>query len=497
MKRLARMILSRTSLILLLLLLQIALFLYILLYVSKFTYVHTFLYIISVIIVMYLIYKEENPVYKLSWIVPILIFPLFGGIFYLLYRNRNIGKRVLKRFSDADQERIKELKLYDHTEPDNHKISKYLSTYGWYSYHNTETTFLGSGQEMFEALKDSLIHAKKYIFMEFFIIKNGRMWQDILEILKLKATEGVEIHLIYDDFGSSTLPYNFVKKMKAYNIHAYQFNPMRIHLNFAMNYRDHKKIVVIDGKIGFTGGINIGDEYINLEHPFGKWQDAGIKLEGNALYSIVTNFVYTLRFMRQERLDVEDYINKDCTVTNNQSLVIPFFDVPIDKDLTNKNVYFSMIMRAQREILITTPYLIIDNELSTALKLAVKTGVKVKIIIPYIPDKKLVFMVTESYAEELSTTGVEIYRFTPGFIHSKMMIVDGEIAMIGTANLDFRSLYLHFENSVYLEDHKTIGDMIDYFNETCEASELIDKFQNKNIFTKILKIILKGFASLM
>ncbi len=497
MKRLLRMILSRTSFILLLLLLQIAAFILVLHYISRFTYVHTILYLITDIIVIYLIYKEENPVYKLSWIVPILIFPLFGGFFYLFYKNRNVSKKVIKRFEQADKERFEYLYNYQKHKPQNNKIETYLHNIGWMSFNQTRTDFLGSGESMFESMKASLLEAKSYIFLEFFIIKDGQMWQEILDILKQKVLDGVEVYLIYDDFGSSSLPYKYPRTLKSYGIHAHAFNPMRIHLNFAMNYRDHKKIVIIDGKIAYTGGINIGDEYINLEHPFGHWQDAGIKLEGRAVTALVINYINQLKFMGHEHLDLEDYVIHDFNHISNDAMVIPFTDVPIDHELANKNVYMQMIMQAKKEILVTTPYLIIDNELATALKLAAKSGIDVKIIIPYIPDKKIVFIVTESYAEELIQAGVKIYRYKPGFIHSKMMIIDDEVAMIGTANLDFRSLYLHFENSVYLEDKNTINEMRAFFNHTTDVSTLVSDVKNPNLFVRILKVVLRGFASLM
>ena len=497
MKRLLRMILSRTSFILLLLLLQIIAFIFVLHYISRFTYVHTILYIITDIIVIYLIYKEDNPVYKLSWIVPILIFPLFGGFFYLFYKNRNVSKKVIRRFKQADKERFEYLYNYQNHKPQDHKIETYLHNIGWMSFDQTKTDFLGSGESMFESMKASLLEAKSYIFLEFFIIKDGQMWQEILDILKQKVLDGVEVYLIYDDFGSSSLPYKYSKKLKTFGIHAHAFNPMRIHLNFAMNYRDHKKIVIIDGKIAYTGGINIGDEYINLEHPFGHWQDAGIKLEGRAVTALVINYINQLKFMGHEHLYLDDYVKHDFNHISNDSMVIPFTDVPIDQELANKNVYLQMIMQAKKEILVTTPYLIIDNELATALKLAAKSGIDVKIIIPYIPDKKIVFIVTESYAEELIQAGVKIYRYKPGFIHSKMMIIDDNIAMIGTANLDFRSLYLHFENSAYLEDKNTINDMKVFFNHTTDVSTLVSDVKNPNLLVRILKVVLRGFASLM
>ncbi|MBN2300549.1 MAG: cardiolipin synthase [Acholeplasmataceae bacterium] len=493
MKRIVRMLLSRTFLIMLLVLAQIFLFLYFIDFISDYQYVNDLFYVISVIIVIYLITKEENPVYKLSWIIPILIFPLFGGIFYLLYRQRNVSKSILKKHRNIDLNRYD----YTHMMPNQLKTkdSVYLENLNWPTYAQTETKFLSSGEALFEAMKKDIEAAEKYIFLEFFIISPGRMWNEILELLKTKAKQGVEIKILYDDFGSSLLPYRYTKKLATYGIEAINFNPMRMHLNFAMNYRDHRKIIVIDGKVAYTGGINIGDEYINLTHPYGHWKDAGIRLEGDAVWSLIIGFLENWRFQTTDDIDYEYYQNNH--KKESTGYIIPFTDTPLDSETTNKNIYLSLISQAQESILITSPYLIIDNELTTALKYASKAGVKVKIIIPYVPDKKIVFMVTESYVPELMEAGAEVYRYKPGFIHSKMMIVDGKRALIGTANLDFRSLYLHFENSVYLEQTPSIDDMVLFFNQTIEESITIKSLGKRNFIYRIVQILLRGFSSIL
>jgi len=314
--------------------------------------------------------------------------------------------------------------------------------------------------------------------------------------LKLKVKEGVEVKVLYDDFGSSTLPYQYKKKLRSYGIEAYSFNPMRIHLNFAMNYRDHRKIVVIDGNVGYTGGINIGDEYINKITPFGHWQDAGIRLEGRAVWSLLLGFLENWRFTSRKEIDYAFY--KGTTdFSENDGFVTPFSDTPLDKELSTKNIYLSLINSAKSTIYITSPYLIIDNELTTALKFAAKSGIDIKIIIPYIADKKIIFMVTESYVPELMEAGVEVYRYQPGFIHSKMMIVDDQKAMIGTANLDFRSLYLHFENMVYLDRCNSVHEMTDFFNKTIDKSVIIKQTDKRGMIYRLLQIIFRGFSSLM
>jgi len=493
MKRLLRMVLSRTSLILILILAQLGFLFYVLNYLSQYLYIQIINYTLSVLIVLYLLVKEENPIYKLSWIMPILIFPLFGGIFYIIYRQQNFSKKVLSRFIGIDRDRMHHVKDIKNTL--GNKTSNYLSQLNWPVYQNTKTTFLNSGEVMYQTMLRDLWKAKSFIFLEFFIINKGIMWDNILQILVEKAKEGVEIKLIYDDFGSSTLPYRYHRHLKRLGIDAVPFNPMRLHLNFAMNYRDHRKIVVIDGKIGYTGGINIGDEYINRIQPFGHWLDAGIRIEGDAVWSLSLCFLENYRFQTNKHIDYLFY--KRPQDVQSDGYVAPFNDTPLDRELVSKSMYLSLINEAKHTIHITTPYLIIDNELSEALKLAAKSGVDVKIIIPYVPDKKIIFMVTESYVPELMQAGVKVYRYTPGFIHSKMMIIDGREAMIGTCNLDFRSLYLHFENSVYLNQVSALDDMKKYINETIDVSNQVDHIGKRNIIYRLLQVILRGFASLM
>lgn len=487
------MIVSRTTLILLLLLAQIALFFVLVEYVSNIGDWSIAFYTVSIIIVIYLVAKEENPYYKISWIIPILVFPLFGGLFYLFYRQRNLSSTVLQRHLNIDLNRYD----YVHTIENKLKTKKanYLDNQNWPAYSNTKTDFLSSGEAMFEAMLKDIQNAKKYIFLEFFIISPGEMWDSLLNVLKEKIKEGLDVKLIFDDFGSSSLPFRYEKKLRKMGFDVINFNPMRIHLNFAMNYRDHRKIVVIDGNIGYTGGINIGDEYINKISPFGHWLDAGIRIEGEAVWSLVISFLETYRFMGKKDIDYERY--QGDLVSESDGYVAPFGDTPLDKELTTKNMYLSMLSAANTSIDITTPYLIIDNELNTALKLAAKSGVKVRIIIPHVPDKRIVYMVTESYVPELIQAGCNVYRYEPGFIHSKMMIVDNNKAMIGTANLDFRSLYLHFENSVFLDGCQTINEMTKFFDSTIEKSICITKSGKRNIIYRLIQVMLKGFSTLM
>lgn len=494
MKRLLRLLLSRTSFILLLLTAQIIFFFYSIKFLSQFQYVHTFLYSITVIIIAYLLYREENPIYKLTWIIPILIFPLFGGLFYLFYKNTNISKKVLKRYKDIEDHRIALFKDAPILDTD-YKIFNYLHTLGWPTYQNTKTTYLKTGPIMYADMLTSLKAAKSFIYLEFFIISPSQMWDEVLSILKQKVEQGVSVKIIFDDFGSSKLPYKYTKILRSYGIDAYNFNPMKPHLNFQMNYRDHRKIIIIDNQVAYTGGINIADEYIDLIKPFKKWQDAGIKLEGDAVYSLYISFMDQLRFIDDKPLEIA--LKPKYDDINQSSFVTPFLDAPLDEEYTAKNVYLQMIYQAKDYISITTPYLILDYEMTSALKFAASSGVKVQIIIPFVPDKKTVYMVSESYAEDLSKHGIMVYKYKPGFIHQKMMIVDNKEALIGTINLDFRSLYLHFENSIYLKNDKEIKKMTSHFQDLISVSINIEDSKKHILLYKLIQVVLKGFSSIL
>ncbi len=494
MKRPFKFILNRLNLILLLLLIQLIIFVMMIYYLSSFWQWQGFFILMSMFIVVFLISKEDNPTYKLSWIIPIMLFPVVGGVFYLFYKYRNIKKKDVIRFREI--ERTRQYYLKDHQEQLHERVALYLKKHGWTSFHQTKTDYIDSGQQMLARLLYDIKQAKHFIFLEFFIIKPSSMWDDILSALKAKAAEGVEVSIIYDDFGSTQLSYHTPRTLIKDGIHAYKFNPLKIRINFANNFRDHRKIVVIDNNIGYATGNNIGDEYINLTQPYGHWLDTGIRLEGDAVWSLTVSFLDTLTFITGQDFDYKTYdfgINHKA----HDGHVMPFTDNPINDEEITKNVYMSLIYSAKTSIKITTPYLIIDPEFKHALKTAAKSGVDVSIIIPAIPDKKLVYMVTKSHLPTLLCDGIKIYTYTPGFMHAKMMIIDDDKAIIGTANLDYRSLYLHFENSVYLYKTKSIQAMRDHFGLLEESSQLIDKDAKSNVIVGAFQSLLRLFATMM
>ena len=357
---------------------------------------------------------------------------------------------------------------------------------------------------MFPVLVRELKQAKKYIFIEYFIINDGVMWQTILNILEKKAAEGVDVRLIYDGFGClTTLPHKYYEELQKKGIKCQVFNPFRPILNIIQNNRDHRKLCIIDGWVGFTGGINLADEYINQKERFGHWKDTAVMLKGEAVWNMTVMFLHMWAVIgrSEESVDYEAYFPHRYHEGEFESdgFVQPFCDTPLDEEVVGEDVYLNIINKAKKYVYICTPYLIIDNEMMTALCLAAKSGVDVRIMTPGIPDKKLVFILTQSYYRQLLEAGVKIYEYQPGFLHAKSFVSDDEIGVVGTINLDYRSLYLHFEDGVWIYRNRVIQDIKDDFIQTMEYCRQIElEFcLNRNIGLCIMQNIFRVFAPLM
>ena len=320
---------------------------------------------------------------------------------------------------------------------------------------------------MFPVLVRELKQAKKYIFIEYFIINDGVMWQTILNILEKKAAEGVDVRLIYDGFGClTTLPHKYYEELQKKGIKCQVFNPFRPILNIIQNNRDHRKLCIIDGWVGFTGGINLADEYINQKARFGHWKDCGILVRGKAVWSMTVMFLSLWGYVDRSEEDVSRFRADYPEKRGGTGFLQPFADSPLDNEDVGATILQSVISSAQERMWIMTPYLILDDKMTTALCVAAKTGVDVRIITPGIPDKWYVHAVTRANYEELTRAGVRIFEYTPGFIHSKVYLADTKQAVVGTVNLDFRSLYLHFEDAVYLYDTTVNAQVQADFEET-------------------------------
>ncbi len=464
---------------------------------------------ISILAVLYILNSRSDPAYKVAWIIPIMIFPVFGGLFYLMVGGTGLTSKMkismsqitdkMKEFMNQNPETVNMLKEENSVA---YNQCKYIEKYTLCPvYNNSHTEFLPSGEEFFYRLLNELKSAEKFIFLEFFIIEEGVMWNSILEILKEKAAKGVDVRLIYDDVGCMfKLPFRYNKQMEAYGIKCCVFNPFIPVLSFRLNNRDHRKIVVIDGKTGFTGGSNIADEYINEREKFGHWRDCAIKIQGDAVWSLTVMFLSMWTFLRKTKEDYSRFVSPEMEdKCNCHGFVQPFDDSPMDDEHVSEAVYLNLINQAENYIYIETPYLIADNKMMVALCLAAKRGVDVRILTPNIPDKKYAFAVTQSSYEELLEAGVSIYQYTPGFNHGKTFVVDDRYAVVGTINLDYRSLYLHFECGVWMYRTSSVEQVKKSTLKALEASEKItlEKVRGISKVKKIIRTILKIFAPLM
>ena len=415
-------------------------------------WVNAILNALSVLIVLYLVRKDENSAYKIIWIVLIGVLPLLGGALYLLFGNKAPAKRMRQRMQEVEKEHLDDMKQQegqvDTLDARSGSLSRYVAHYGPYpAWKNTAAHYFCCGEEMYPQLLADLEGAKKFIFLEFFIISEGKMWSSIQEILIRKAAEGVDVRLIYDDFGSLLgLPSDFVVQMERHHIRCIPFNPVVPLVSIVMNHRDHRKIVVVDGTIGYTGGINLADEYINEERRFGYWKDTAIRLEGAAVWNFTVMFLNFWNSFRQSETEYAAFAPDPAVLpTVQDGIVQPYADSPLDEEPLAETVYMDILAQAQDYVYIYTPYLAVGEEMLDALKMAAKRGVDIRLVVPGIPDKKLVYRLTRSYYVPLIRAGVKIYEFTPGFLHAKCYVSDDKVAVVGSINMDYRSLFLHFE----------------------------------------------------
>lgn len=475
-------------------------------------YISIGLNILSVLIVLWIVNQKINPSYKLGWTLLIMAVPIFGLVLYLLFGRSRIATVLQNRYEEILQDSSRYMQQNHETmvrmkEEDLSAAnqSEYIRRYSGFPLHeNTTAEYFQVGDDMFPVLIRELEQAKHYIYIEYFIINDGVMWQTILDILERKAAEGVDVRLIYDDFGClTTLPHKYEETLKAKGIQCQVFNRFRPILNIIQNNRDHRKICVIDGHTGFTGGINLADEYINQKERFGHWKDTAVMLKGEAVWNMTAMFLdmWTVITGSRESWNFEDYLphRYHPEAFESDGFVQPFCDTPLDKEVVGENVYLNIINRAKHYVYICTPYLIIDNEMMTALCLAAKSGVDVKIMTPGVPDKKIVFLLTQSYYEQLLEAGVEIYEYQPGFLHAKSFVCDDEVSVVGTINLDYRSLYLHFEDGVWMYKNRVIEDIRQDFMETLDYCQPIDiEFcRSRNIVVRTAQSILRLLAPML
>lgn len=512
MKFIKKFVLHRVTFLAIAILIQLTIFIgAILKFNDYFIIFYTASIVLSIAVVLGIINNHTNPAYKIAWIIVILVFPFFGGLFYIFWGRNKLSKRArhnMKSIVDKTKKALPPQEFTIRDMEEQNKIaanqSRYIQNYGYYPpYRNTSTEYIPEGEIKFEKLKEELRKAEHYIFLEYFIIGKGIMWDSILEILVEKVAEGVDVRVIYDDAGCLfTLPYKYYKKLENVGIKCCVFNPLVPLLSPMLNNRDHRKITIIDGHTGFTGGINLADEYINRAEKYGHWKDSAIMLKGEAVWSMTVMFLSMWNYIRGIEEDFQQFKPislPEVKLEDSYGYIQPFADNPLDEETVGQIVYLNLINKAQKYVYITTPYLIIDNEMVTALTAAAKGGVDIRIITPNCADKWYVHAVTRTYYRILIESGVKIYEYTPGFIHSKIYVSDDEYGVVGTINMDYRSLYLHFECGVWMYDCSGVMAIKNDFLDTLKLCKEItlEDFRNikwrKSIGTSILRI----FAPLM
>ena len=503
-----RMIFSRSGLILVLLVVQVLFLFSIFHWFEEFLpHIYGGVVIFIVFMVLYLLNSSMDPTAKITWLVVVMLLPVFGALLFL-YTQKNIGHRALRdHYAQLNKETEKSLTQNPETEkalrqsdPGAAALARYVGRSGCYPvYDHTSVTYFPLGEEKFKEMLIQLEKAEKFIFLEYFIVNEGEMWGKILEILVQKAKEGVDVRMLYDGTCElSTLPHDYPKRLQKLGIKCKMFAPIKPFVSTHYNYRDHRKILVIDGKVAFNGGINLADEYINTYEKYGHWKDTAVMVEGEAARSFTRMFLH-MWFLDEKEKDFDRFLNVPVTPQTAKGFVMPYGDCPLDKDKVGEQVYMDMLNRAQNYIYIMTPYLILDGELENTLKYAAERGVDVQIILPGIPDKYIPFALALTHYKSLLESGVKIYEYTPGFVHAKVFVCDDREAVVGTINLDYRSLYHHFECATYMWGTDCIPQILNDFILTQEKCRemTVDMLSSEPLKRRVLGFIAKAAAPLL
>ena len=504
MRKIIRLLFNRNTLFVILLLIQIIVLVVTILFLSQhYLLVYSLLVAMNFVLMLCILNSPENPSYKLPWLAAMLIVPLFAGLTYLLVKT-DVGQRNLKKkYSQRLQETRPFLPHHAGMQtalqqkfPEYAGLAQYLTAFAGYPlYRNRIADYFPEGEGMFESMKNEIRKARKYIFLEFFIIAHGHMWEEILKLLKERASHGVTVRILYDGFGTQFLmPSGYFESLAEFGIECRVFNRFKPFLSSSQNTRDHRKLLIIDGLTAFTGGINIADEYINQKLRFGYWKDGGMMCRGESAWS------FTVMFLQLwDEINLEQFRPEHLDFTENDGWIQPFCDSPTDREYVGRNVYLDIISQAKKYVYIMTPYLMPDNELITALGLASRKGIDVRIMTPHIPDKWYAYSTAWSYYRELLGECVRIFEYTPGFIHAKNICADDNISVVGTINLDYRSFYLHFEcASVFYGGHMVQKVRDDFQQSLKHCTEITLKdCQERPLGKRISSFILRIFAPLL
>jgi len=505
-----RVLFSRTTVIVLLLAIQIFLIVEVFIYLQSIMVpIYGSSLLLGLLAVIYILNREGNTELKLAWVIPLLLVPVFGILFYL-YSKVGIGtRRLQKRLKETHIEVSPYMRQDGEVQSDLMKASpavggltNYLGAKPGYPVcRNTQVKYFPLGEDEFREMQIQLEKAEKFIFFEYFLIEDGVMWDTLLEILTRKVKQGVEVRVMYDGICViALLPYRYPKYLESLGIKTKVYSPLRPVFETYQNNRDHRKICVIDGKVGFTGGINIGDEYINVKPRFGHWKDTAVMVNGDGVQNM------TMMFLEMWNISAKVPENYDAFLTPRLSalqegtgFVVPFGDSPFDCENVGETVYSHILSHANKYVHIMTPYLILDNTMIDQLTYAAKRGVEVTIIMPYIPDKWYAYALGQTYYTQLIESGVRIYEYLPGFVHAKVFVSDDETAVVGTINCDFRSLFLHFECAVFMYRNRTVFDVEADYQETlrkCRRISLLD-CRKRSAFMKLAGQFLRLFAPLL
>lgn len=511
MKKILRIVFHRVFLVVVFMLLQLLLLVGMIYRFNEyFTYFYAICVVLSLVAVLGLVNNKSNPAYQIVWIIVIMVFPLFGIMFYGVFGRSQLSRREKKSMFGMNRNLAKALvqskdvsdRLREESVTASNQ-SKYITNYALCPVYDQSTAeYFPTGEANYRRMLEELKKAKHYIFLEYFIIDKGEVWNTVLDILCEKVREGLDVRVIYDDMGCvMTLPTHYKRTLESMGIQCVVFNKLRPELSPRFNHRDHRKICVIDGHTGFTGGVNLADEYINAFPKYGYWKDTAVMIKGDAVWNLTVMFLSLWDYCKGIEEDYDFYRPE---VHQNEKIVgdgyiQPYTDNPLDHEPVGQTVYLNLINHAKKYVYITTPYLILDHETLTALSVAAKSGVDVRIITPHIPDKWFVHAVTRAYYETLIENGVRIYEFLPGFIHAKNFIVDDEYGVVGTINLDYRSLYLHFECATWFYRSSCIEKMKEDYKETLAKSKAITLEECKNLpwYRKFGRAVLKLFAPMM
>ncbi len=475
---------------------------------SYFWWLYIVLYVLSIIICLYIISRDMNPAYKLSWCVFILVMPITGGLMYLFLGRHHTPRRTLKKLkkvADSSQVLLNLTNAQILSEratlnPTGHSCADLvLNSASYPVFDNTKTKYYPLGDDFFPDLIADLRSAREFVFLEYFIIEPGEIWSEIEPVLLDRAAHGVDVRLIYDDVGSMfTLPKKTIKKLQNGGVKCLPFNKITLSFDMRLNNRSHRKIAVIDGHTAYTGGCNIADEYANKTVRFGHWKDTNMRFYGEAVCGFTTMFLSFWNILSKDSDEYADYFRKPDAIATGH--VQPVSSAPFGRNSqVLENAFINLISTSKRYVYIMTPYLILDNETQTALVNAAKSGVDVRIVIPHIPDKKAVYMTTKSFIPPLVKAGVRVYTYTPGFVHAKMIITDDERAFIGTCNMDYRSFYLHYECGALLYNTDTIPEMKSDFLATLDDSHEVayEEIKDYTVFTRLGYSVLRLIAPLM